>query len=613
MKIRDVIKNIGSKSLIAAILAVILAFSATVMGGMLFYRTTKDDILRQGELHALQSAKEFDHYLLVRKDAVLLAASVLDDMLREQKPIGKIMDYLVMETQIIRRSIDPEITGLYGWINDTYCDGAFWVPDEDYVPTERPWYTETIADDSEVTFVKPYLDAQTGTVMTTMSSKLCDGKSVLALDIVLNRIQEITEDIAARTPDSYGIVLDKSGQVIAHSDGEELGKNYLEESGTLGAALADRVFRQGERQFELSYGGREYVVYAEHIEGDWHCISLVNTSVFFRPLKLIFASVLFLMLLEAAVFLAVFYNLSAKNLAISVQNVQIGAIADMYVTIYDIDLADDVVRLIRRMGDGKRFDPAIHGVPRALDELVASGVDEISRPVMTPFLDASTLVERLQHTQTVTEEYLDTERKWCRARFVSAERDAEGRTVRVLLMAESIDEEKRRRDRLQTLSETDQMTRLNNRTAGERKISARLNGGSGGMFVMVDIDKFKRINDCFGHEVGDKVIIAVADAMANAFRSTDIVMRLGGDEFVAFAPDVLTEETGGCIISRLFTNITEAKIDGLGDYRVYVSAGAAFCGYDELLPFDELYRRADGCAYESKKTVGNAVTFYRGA
>ena len=612
MRIRDVISNIGRKSIAAAVLAIILAFTATVMGGLLFYRTTKEGILRQGELNALQSAKEFDRYLVVRKNAVVLAGSVLDDMLREQKPNGKILEYLVVETQTIQRSIDSDITGLYGWINGEYLDGAFWAPDDDYVATERPWYVETIADDSDITFVKPYVDEQSKTVMTTMARQLCDQTSVLALDISLNRIQEITEEIAGQTADSYGIVLDKTGQVIAHSDASELGKNYLEEQGTLGSVLADKVFRQELRQFELRYEGAEYVVFSELIEGDWHCISVVNTAVFFRPLKMILAAVLFLTVLEAAVFFVVFYNLSAKNIAISVQNVQIGAVADMYVSIYDIDLAADTIRLIRRRGRGTQgLDDEKRDVRRVLRELSVSGVDEMSRPVMRPFLDASTLVHRLEHSQTVTEEYLNIHRKWCRARFISAERDSEGRTVRALLMAESIDEEKRRRDNLKLLSETDQMTGINNRATGERKIGALVNGGCGGMFVMLDIDKFKRFNDRFGHEVGDKVIIAVADAMNNAFRSTDVIMRLGGDEFVAFAPDVLTEKSGQAIIDRLFRNITDKRIDELDGEPIYVSVGAAFCQYDELLSFTELYRRADGCTYESKKTIGNALTFYR--
>ena len=147
-------------------------------------------------MSAVQSAKDFDGYLLVCKNTVMLAGHVVDEMIKNGEATGEILDYLVAESQSIKKSIDMDYTGLYGWINGEYCDGVGWVPNDDYVPTERPWYLETIADDSDITFVRPYIDDQTGTILTTMAERLSDGVSVIALDVTLNRIQEITEDIA---------------------------------------------------------------------------------------------------------------------------------------------------------------------------------------------------------------------------------------------------------------------------------------------------------------------------------------------------------------------------------------------------------------------------------
>lgn len=150
-----------------------------------------------------------------------------------------------------------------------------------------------------------------------MAVKLADGKSVIALDITLSRVQEIAEEIAQQTPGSYGIVLDETGQVIAHSDDVQLGKNYLEETGTFGAALADRLFRAGDRQFELDFKGQKYMVFAEKIGSDWLSVSLINTKVFYRPLMIIMSLLVLFTLLEAAVFVTVLYNQSAKNLAVA--------------------------------------------------------------------------------------------------------------------------------------------------------------------------------------------------------------------------------------------------------------------------------------------------------
>lgn len=313
----DVVRNIGIKSIITTTLVFLLTVAVTCVGGFRLYQSTKQSIHLQGKVNAVQSAKEFDSYLLVRKNTVILAGHVVDQMIRDGLPTSEILDYLTAESLSIKKSIDKDYTGLYGWINGEYCDGDGWVPDEDYVPTERPWYLEAMADDGEITFVKPYLDEQTETVLTTLAERLSDGVSVIALDITLSRIQEITEIIAQQTPGSYGIVLDKDGQVIAHSDNSELGKNYLEETDTLGAAIADRLLNGHDMEFELRFNGQKYLVFAEKIEGDWQAISIINTRMFYRPLMIILSLLVLLTVLEAFVFITTIFNQSSKNLAIA--------------------------------------------------------------------------------------------------------------------------------------------------------------------------------------------------------------------------------------------------------------------------------------------------------
>ena len=268
-------------------------------------------------MNAVQSAKAFDGYLLVRKNIVELAGHVVDEMIREGKPNPEILDYLTAESLSIKKAIDKDYTGLYGWINGEYCDGDGWVPDEDYVPTQRPWYQETIADDSDITFVRPYLDEQTKIVLTTMAKRLSDGVSVIALDVTLSYIQDVTQEIARQTPGSFAIVLDKGGFVIAHSDSAELGKDYLEEKDTLGAALAGRLYDEDSPQFELRFNGQKYIVFTKRIEGGWQAVSLINTRVFYRPLIIILTILALLTVMEAVVFMRVIYTQNARNRAVA--------------------------------------------------------------------------------------------------------------------------------------------------------------------------------------------------------------------------------------------------------------------------------------------------------
>ncbi|MBQ6518921.1 MAG: response regulator [Anaerolineaceae bacterium] len=313
---RDVIKNLGTRNIIVSLFVFLVTIAVTCVVGYYFYQTTKENIHLQGRVNAVQSAKEFDAYLLVRKNTVILAQHVVDEMIKKGRSNAEILEYMEAESLSIQMSIDKDYTGLYGWINGEYLDGVGWIPDEDYVPTERPWYLETINDTSDFTFVRPYLDEQTKTVLTTMADTLSDGVSVIALDVTLKQIQDITEALAER-PGTTGIVLDDTGQVISHSNSDELGKNYLQETGTLGSELAEKLFREGSREFELNFNGQKYTVFSEKIEGDWLAVSLINTKVFYRPLTIIMSLLVIFMLLEAFVFISVIYNQSAKNLAIA--------------------------------------------------------------------------------------------------------------------------------------------------------------------------------------------------------------------------------------------------------------------------------------------------------
>ena len=145
-KLRKVIRNMGARSAAASLIVFLFTVAVTCMVGYQFYRTTKENIHLQGHINAVESAREFDNYLLVRKNTVMLAGHVVDEMIREGLPHEEILEYMTNESQSIKKSIDKDYTGLYGWISGEYCDGDGWVPDDDYVPpsapgTSKPWPT----------------------------------------------------------------------------------------------------------------------------------------------------------------------------------------------------------------------------------------------------------------------------------------------------------------------------------------------------------------------------------------------------------------------------------------------------------------------------------------
>lgn len=159
------------------------------------------------------------------------------------------------------------------------------------------------------------------------------------------------------------------------------------------------------------------------------------------------------------------------------------------------------------------------------------------------------------------------------------------------------------------LSQTDALTKISNRGSGERRIEFLLKKGECGMFCLFDVDKFKSINDNFGHTIGDEVLIEIAKAMKQAFRGNDIIMRLGGDEFAIFALGVMDEKIGAMCIERFFNAIHMINIKALRDRKISVSLGAVFTE-NEGESFDQLYQRADEILYQCKKLPGCQFSFY---
>ena len=226
------------------------------------------------------------------------------------------------------------------------------------------------------------------------------------------------------------------------------------------------------------------------------------------------------------------------------------------------------------------------------------------------FVDISTLEERLLGENSITHEFTDKISGWNRSRFIPVDYDEDGKLLHVLFCIECIEEEKKRENRLIYLAQTDLMTGLCNRGSGEKKITEFLKEKTGGLLCLVDCDKFKSINDNYGHSVGDKVIIAIAEKLQKTCRDSDVVLRLGGDEFAMFIPGMLEQRVAEKFFERFFENIRQIDIIEMQGKSIEISLGACFYnGYEEV-SFDQLYRKADRAMYQSKKQKGCSAVIY---
>lgn len=155
------------------------------------------------------------------------------------------------------------------------------------------------------------------------------------------------------------------------------------------------------------------------------------------------------------------------------------------------------------------------------------------------------------------------------------------------------------------LAFTDSLTQLPNRRAGEEWLATHWQQSSGVVALgLLDIDKFKSVNDQFGHDVGDYVLVEVAKRLQGSLRGADKLYRWGGEEFlicVALKQDGDVKST----FERLRQIVSDTPFTTVGD--VSVSIGVAVT--DTVSNYEEIMKSADRALYESKHSGRNKVTY----
>lgn len=174
-----------------------------------------------------------------------------------------------------------------------------------------------------------------------------------------------------------------------------------------------------------------------------------------------------------------------------------------------------------------------------------------------------------------------------------------------------ITDRKTMEDELRRLATTDPLTGVNNRRRytemSERELTRCIRYKHPLCVLMLDADHFKAINDTYGHEAGDRVLIAFADACTNELRDVDVLGRFGGEEFTITLPET-SIEIAMDVAERLRQLLSEVVVtlDDGNDVTFSVSIGISeLLGSDETL--SDILNRADSALYKAKEGGRNQV------
>ncbi|MEX2447014.1 MAG: EAL domain-containing protein [Dehalococcoidia bacterium] len=178
-----------------------------------------------------------------------------------------------------------------------------------------------------------------------------------------------------------------------------------------------------------------------------------------------------------------------------------------------------------------------------------------------------------------------------------------GQSTGVLAEVRDLSEARRASDTIRRLSEYDRLTGLPNRDLFgrhvERAVIDARHGGRPAAVLMVDLDRFKVINDTLGHTSGDRLLVAVAERIRAHLLPQHILARFGGDEFLVLAPDLGGQVGAEVVARRVLTAFREPFEHEGHQIKMSASVGIAVSGVS-LADADELVRVADAALHHAK-------------
>ena len=179
---------------------------------------------------------------------------------------------------------------------------------------------------------------------------------------------------------------------------------------------------------------------------------------------------------------------------------------------------------------------------------------------------------------------------------------------------QDISERKKSQERLYSLANFDLLTGLPNRALFMDRLSMAIKSVRRSdtliALLFIDLDGFKNINDSYGHEAGDELLVEIGLRLKNVVRETDTIARLGGDEFTVILTNLMSIEPIENIVKKIISTINKPVTLKNLACQVSPSIGITICPFNETNDSFELIRQADMAMYQAKASGKNTYKFF---
>ena len=408
-------------------------------------------------------------------------------------------------------------------------------------------------------------------------------------EVKQNEVDAVVENMPMYEGMKLYVADSKSGEIYGATDGTEIGRTLDEIGIPQSKVVKDQTVAES-----LKIGGKRYQCVFEK-SGDYAVgVTFAVASDNESNLIAMFLVTIYLLAAAAGILFLVKRVLRA-NQEKKEQFDILASMAEIYHSMHLIQLEKNTVVEYSDTGEKSEIGKIMKDADQVIADLMRHTALEVYGDQAENFVDFQTLEKRMKGKKIISAEFVGKDLGWFRASFIAIRADKNERLEKVIFTIQSIEDEKRKEEKLIFTSHTDQLTGCFNRRAYEKDI-AELSLHTEFIYMSMDVNGLKIVNDGLGHAAGDELLQGAASCMKQSFDSYGKVYRIGGDEFIAL---LFTDLKNFEEIKRQFDETVE-NWSGQWIESLTISSGYVSSKEQMWFSIKEMAKAADERMYEKK-------------